>query len=45
MRYRAAAFFTRQFAPEVSMGIMTQEEVYDITAIQTKPATKWNTAE
>jgi len=45
MRYRAAAFFTRQFAPEVSMGIMTQEEVYDITAIQTKPTTKWNTAE
>jgi hypothetical protein len=42
MRYRAAAFFTRQFAPEVSMGIMTQEEVYDITAIQnSKPQTQW----
>jgi len=24
---------------------MTQEEVYDITAIQSKPTTKWNTAE
>jgi hypothetical protein len=41
MRYRAAAFFTRQFAPEVSMGIMTHEEVYDITNIQTKPKTQW----
>lgn len=42
MRYRAAAFFTRQFAPEVSMGIMTSEEVIDITPIQNqKPATQW----
>lgn len=30
MRYRSAAFFTRQFAPEVSMGFPTTEEVYDI---------------
>lgn len=42
MRYRAAAFFTRQFAPEVSMGIMTQEEVYDITPMQNqKPNNQW----
>jgi hypothetical protein len=42
MRYRAAAFFTRQFAPEVSMGIMTSEEVIDITPIQNqKPTTQW----
>jgi len=42
MRYRAAAFFTRQFAPEVSMGIMTHEEVIDITPIQNqKPQTQW----
>ncbi|MFZ9893570.1 MAG: hypothetical protein ACO3FO_07335, partial [Candidatus Nanopelagicaceae bacterium] len=42
MRYRAAAFFTRQFAPEVSMGIMTSEEVIDITPIQNqKPQTQW----
>jgi hypothetical protein len=42
MRYRAAAFFTRQFAPEVSMGIMTNEEVIDITPIQNqKPTTQW----
>lgn len=33
-RYRAAAFFTRQFAPEVSMGIMTYEEAHDVTHIQ-----------
>ena len=42
MRYRAAAFFTRQFAPEVSMGIMTSEEVIDITPMQNqKPSNQW----
>lgn len=43
LRYRAAAFFTRQFAPEVSMGIMTQEEVIDITPLQAKTTkeTRW----
>jgi hypothetical protein len=35
-RYRAAAFFTRQFAPEVSMGIMTQDEVVDISHTEIK---------
>lgn len=30
-RYRAASFFTKQFAPEVSMGIQTYEEAQDIT--------------
>jgi hypothetical protein len=29
-RYRAASFFTNQFAPEVSMGLTTIEEAYDI---------------
>lgn len=29
-RYRAASFFARQFAPEISMGIHTQEEIQDI---------------
>lgn len=33
-RYRAAAFFVRQFAPELSMGMHTQEEVMDITEYQ-----------
>ena len=33
-RYRAASFFTKQFAPEVSMGLQTVEEIYDITPIQ-----------
>jgi len=32
MRYRAASFFTKQFAPEVSMGIHTYEEAQDITS-------------
>jgi hypothetical protein len=34
MRYRAASFYTKQFAPEVSMGLQTIEEVIDITTIQ-----------
>lgn len=29
-RYRAASFFTRQFAPEISMGLQTAEEVIDV---------------
>lgn len=33
-RYRSASFFTNQFAPEVSMGLQTVEEVYDISNIQ-----------
>ena len=33
-RYRAATFFSRQFAPEVSMGMHTVEEVIDITPMQ-----------
>lgn len=32
-RYRAASFFTKQFAPEISMGFQTVEEVIDITPI------------
>lgn len=31
-RYRAASFFTNQFAPEVSMGLQTIEEVYDVAS-------------
>lgn len=40
-RYRAATFFTRQFAPEISMGIHTQDEVEDIgyTVVDSKPLT------
>ena len=33
-RYRAASFFTKQFAPEVSMGLQTIEEIIDITKHQ-----------
>lgn len=36
MRYRAATFFARQFAPELSMGISTQEEVIDIGYTEVK---------
>jgi len=37
-RYRAAAFLVRQFAPEFSMGLMTQEEVVDIGTVEDVPA-------
>lgn len=30
LRYRAATFFARMFAPELTMGMKTEEEVYDI---------------
>lgn len=41
-RYRAASFFTKQFAPEVSMGLQTIEEVYDISqpVVETTKADK-----
>lgn len=32
-RYRAASFFTKQFAPEVSMGLQTSEEIHDISFV------------
>lgn len=39
LRYRAASFFTKQFAPEVSMGIMSREEVEDTpyVEVESKP--------
>ena len=36
-RYRAASFFARQFAPEVSMGILTEHEVHDTPFTEIKP--------
>lgn len=30
LRYRAAAFFSRMYCPEVAMGMHTTEEVYDV---------------
>jgi hypothetical protein len=35
-RYRAASFFTKQYAPEISMGFQTVEEVIDITPPETE---------
>lgn len=31
LRYRAASFFVNQFAPEISMGFPTSEEIHDIS--------------
>lgn len=38
MRYRAAAFFSRLYAPEITMGMQTVEEVQDVTGevVETK---------
>jgi len=41
LRYRAAAFFVRQFAPEISMGIHTYEEVIDVQSQPLKQNTRW----
>lgn len=35
-RYRAASFFTKQYAPEISMGFQTAEEVVDIAPQETE---------
>lgn len=32
--YRAASFFTNEYAPEISMGMKTEEEVHDIEDIE-----------
>lgn len=35
-RYRAATFFARQYAPEISMGIHTMEEIQDVEFVEEK---------
>ena len=37
-KYRAAAFWQRTYAPEISMGLLTQEENVDIAPAQAVPA-------
>ena len=37
LRYRAAAWFIRTVAPELSMGLHTQEEIYDIEEKEINP--------
>lgn len=34
MRYRAAAFFSRVYAPEISLGMHTVDEIEDVTGVQ-----------
>lgn len=34
LRYRAATFFTRLYAPEITMGIITREEIHDAVEIE-----------
>lgn len=41
LRYRAATFFARLFAPELTMGMKTEEEIYDVEVEDvTTPAKK-----
>ncbi len=40
IRYRAAAFFGRLYAPEILMGMQTMEEVIDIEPTEVKPVDK-----
>ena len=34
LRYRAATFFTRFYAPEIAMGMQTREEVIDVESLE-----------
>lgn len=36
LRYRAAAFFSRLYCPEVTMGMQTYEEVQDVEVVESK---------
>lgn len=38
LRYRAATFFARTYAPELTMGMQTQEELHDVDAKETEVA-------
>ena len=40
LRYRAATLFARLYAPELTMGIHTDDEVIDITPIVTEPVNR-----
>lgn len=37
LRYRAAAFFSRLYAPEIAMGMLTSDEVQDIEYVDVTP--------
>ncbi|MGI9160398.1 MAG: hypothetical protein ACR2K1_11670 [Saprospiraceae bacterium] len=37
LRYRAAAFFSRMYAPEVAMGLLTADEVQDVAYTDVTP--------
>lgn len=40
LRYRAAAFFQRAYAPEISMGMLTAEEVEDVEYVDVSESVK-----
>ena len=44
LRYRAASFFGKLYAPEILMGIQTQEEVIDIDAVPVARTPKFGAA-
>jgi len=45
LQYRAATFFARVYAPEVSMGIRTEHEIIDIAPVVTEPRSVGNQKE
>jgi hypothetical protein len=40
MKYRAASFFARTYCPEITMGLMTQDEVLDIEVVPPSSASQ-----
>ena len=42
MRYRAAAFFGRLYAPEITMGMHSVEEIIDIQHEEPSPVAQLN---
>ena len=42
LRYRAATFFARTYCPEITMGLLTQDEVLDIQSAPTDKSATWD---
>jgi outer membrane biosynthesis protein TonB len=45
LMYRAAAWFIRTYAPEIAMGMYTEDEIIDVTPDQNEKAQDINVAE
>ena len=45
LQYRAAAFLVRTYAPEISMGMQTEEELHDIIDVPFNEVTEHKVAQ